>query len=627
MDELLEQFLIEGPELVHQAADDLLALERSPADLEALNSAFRAVHTLKGSVGLFDIAPMGALLQAAEDLLVAVRGDVVAITKPVIDDLLASVGQCERWLDDLADGGALGPGAEAASERLAALLRAHLSAGPTAARPHVAAEWAADLVRLHGDKMTGGAVALRYVPDAQAYFNGDDPLGLARTAPGLLVLSAALNEPIEGDYDPFTCNIVIEALYQAPLDAVQSAFRLVRDQVTLVEVAAPGVTARADASRTLRIDASRIDALADLVGELVVAKNGLAEIMGAPGVGGLRETYLSIDRLAGALHRRVMEMRLTSLSPVLRRLRPLAREIASSLGKDVEFIIDDHQTEADKSIVDGLYEPLLHILRNAIDHGLETTPERLAAGKPRSGRVTLTARPVGGQVMIEVTDDGRGIDPQTIRRVAAERGVMSEEALAALSDADAIDLIFAAGFSTARTVSAISGRGVGMDAVRAAVSRMGGRVSIRSAKGQGATFVLALPLTLVMTKIMIVACGAERFGAPLDAISETLQLKRDEVFPVRHGQAFVLRGEPVPLLYLSELLGSGARRDQQDAKVLVTGSGDGRLGIAVDQLLGRTDVIMRPMSGLLAGAPGVAGTTLTGDGQVLLILDLAELAQ
>jgi two-component system chemotaxis sensor kinase CheA len=285
---------------------------------------------------------------------------------------------------------------------------------------------------------------------------------------------------------------------------------------------------------------------------------------------------------------------------VFRRFPRTVREMAGHLGKSIDFSVEGEDVEADKSVVEGLFEPLLHVLRNAVDHGVEPEHLRLEAGKPAKARIVLKARRDGDRVVVEVEDDGRGIDPAVIRVVARERGVASRGELDRMSDAEAIDLIFAPGFSTASEVTDLSGRGVGMDAVRTAVERLGGQTSIRSRQGVGTTVRLSLPLTIVMPS--------------------------SRILPVRDAEAFVLRDRTIPLVRLADLLevprpaGAGP-----GMKVVVMAVGDERVGIAVDSFAERMDVLMRPMSGILAGMPGVMGTSLLGDGSVLMILDIPEL--
>jgi two-component system chemotaxis sensor kinase CheA len=428
---------------------------------------------------------------------------------------------------------------------------------------------------------------------------------------------------------------VIEAVSTADRAEVEAVFRFVADQVEFAGLAGVevGIAAPVEARRTLRIDAARVDRLAVLADDLVVAKGGLAELAaqvealsGGHVLGqALRARQAQIDRLVGDLHATVGRVRLVPLSPLFARFPRLARDIARSLGKTVEIEIEGSEVEVDKAVVDGLFEPLLHVLRNALDHGVEEAATRRTAGKPESGRIRLAARAGSDQVVIEVTDDGAGIDPARIRGLAVERGLLSQEAALALDDADAVDLIFLPGFSTATKVSEVSGRGVGMDVVRSAAARLGGKVAVSGAVGQGTVVRFVLPVTMVLTKVMIVACGAERYGLALENVVETTRVTADRVVPVRAGRAFLLRDQPLPLVNARRLLGAGETALRGSERVVVARVRGELVGFAVDAIVDRIDAAVRPMNGLLSGAPGLTGTTLLADGTVLMILDLAEL--
>ncbi|MBD2749956.1 chemotaxis protein CheA [Microvirga sp. BT688] len=662
MDDLLQHFIVEAHELIQQATDDLLALERSPQATAPMDSAFRAVHTLKGSVGLFDFAPMGIALHAAEDLLGALREKRAGIDSHVIDSLLACIGQAERWVAVIEQTGQLPPDAAEEGYRLARALRSQLDDDPAPA-PDAALQadlgWIEDLMAQARDPAAlrvqdRPLVAIRYTPRADCFFAGDDPMALLRSVPDLVAvrLSARDPWPPAAEIDPFSCNLRIEALSSAELDRIKAVFRFVPDQVTLHEVAqavqnqasvaafngggagvATGGTGGAGA-RMLRVDASRIDRLADLVGEMVIAKNALAHLAGQFDEGldrkhvsqGLLASQAAIERLVAELHGAVMDVRMMPMRDIFRRFPRAVRDLAGQLDRAIDFSMEGEEVEADKAVVEGLFEPLLHILRNAIGHGAEPDRLRLETGKPAKTRIVLRAYRSGDRVTVEVEDDGRGIDPAAIREAARQRGIASGDELGRMSDADAIDLIFAPGFSTASEVTDLSGRGVGMDAVRSAVERLGGQVSVRSLPGHGTTIRLSLPLTIVMTKVMAVRLGRELYGIPLDGIIETAFVPASQVLPVRDAEAFVWRDRTLPLVRLADLLGIQALGEApQRVKVVVMVAGDELVGVAVDGFAERMDVLMRPMTGILANMPGVMGTTLLGDGSVLMILDIPEL--
>jgi two-component system chemotaxis sensor kinase CheA len=624
IDELLAQFLVEGREQTLEAGVELTALHRGANDSARLERCFRAVHTLKGSADLLGLRPMGRMLHVAEDLLGALRqGEDGASRYPA---LLEAIDQVDRWLDALEVGGALPDDAEAVADRLIGQLGAEGGARTT---PTAASDWDG------GTAFAGRTgVAIRYTPHADSYFSGDDPLALIAAVPGLADLRVSLAEPVADPvlYDPFRCNLVIEALSTAALSQVEAALRLVRDQIALATIAPSAVVEAEPARRTVRVDAERIDHLAELADQLVVAKGGLAELAdqverlaGGQALGpALRARRLELDRLVESLHATVGQARMTPLAPLFGRFPRVVRETAAALGKTVSLEVAGGEVEVDKAVVDGLFEPLLHVLRNAADHGVETAEVRVAAGKSAEAAIRLSARTEGDQIVLEVADDGAGVDPARVRARAVARGLIATDA--EMSEGEIVDLIFRPGFSTRDTVSAVSGRGVGMDAVRAGVTRLGGQVEVQSRASVGTTVRMTLPIRTVLAKLMVVACGTERFGLPLESVVEVARVEARNLIPVRAGQAFVLRDQVVPLVDLAEALGGAVTPARSGPRRVVVGWANGELvGFAVDAVLSRTDAVVRPMTGLLAGARGVVGSTLDADGAVLLVLDLAEL--
>jgi two-component system, chemotaxis family, sensor kinase CheA len=647
MDELLEQFLIEGRELVEQTSSDLVALERDPSDPARLDTVFRAVHTLKGSVALFEFAPMGRALHAAEDLLGALRAKKAVVDRPMIDALLACVDASDRWIEEIARTEALPASAEQEARRITDALVAALNAkeGPRAAT--LSMTWLADLRRRTADILSsipegsGPITAVRYEPTEGSFLRGEDPVLIARDIPQLLDLHVSGRKPWGGEsLDAYSCNLVIEALSDAPIEEIRRVLHAVTEQVVIVEDIASAVPdapltptsekGAENTARMVRVDAARIDSLVDLVGELIVAKNNLGHLaaLAAESTLGhaLAANLAGFERLTGDMHRTVMRMRVTPLTRTFGRFPRWIRETSAKLGKNVDLQINDNGVEADKTIVDGVFEPLLHVLRNALDHGIEDAAVRQAAGKPTTGRISVAAQQQGEQIEISVSDDGGGLDIAKIREIAKLKGVMSAEAIDALDDKSASDLIFMPGFSTTSTVTDISGRGVGMDSVRTAIVGLGGRVSMSSILGVGTTVRMTLPQAIVMSTVVTVEVGEERFGVPIDAVAETCRVPHDRIHTIRDGEAFVLRNRTLPLLRLSELLQLPAvERAGAAAKVLVVNSGSHRVGVEVDGVSERLDVLLRPMTGLLSGMQGVVGSALLGDGRVLLVLDLPEL--
>ena len=645
MNPFIEQFLIEGRELVEQAVSDLLALETHPGEATHLDGVFRAVHTLKGSAGIVDFAAMARGLHAAEDVLSAVRAGTRTLTPALIGDCLSALDQVMRWLDSTEASGGEPPGnADAAAD----VMVARFGAAPPAmaARPPSPIDAAApDLATLCREILEAQhlmldvaeprglpghlASASRVVANVLRHVGGPAGAGeaLARVetagdpAPLIATIRTLLaGEGVEGG--PFATMMGIGD--HALPEVLIPAHRLTDGPRPVQEVAA----------RALRVDVERIDTLVRLAGELTVIKSAVGLLSGLAETGAdpaelasrLKDQHSQLDRLATALRHAVLQIRVLPLREVFQRFPRVVRDLGSNLGKPIRLVTEGDDTEADKEIVENLFEPLLHVLRNAADHGLEDAEERAAAGKPVPGTIRLHAARSGEQVIVEIEDDGRGIDVERIRILAEQRGAGSAAALAAMNEADVLGLIFAPGFSTAAQVTTVSGRGVGMDAVRTAVGRLGGSVGIESRAGRGTTVRFVLPFTLLITRIITVEAGGQTFGIPLDGVLETVRIGKGEITPVGAARAFTLRKHIVPLFDLATVVGTGEGRSRADEIVVVVVAIGGDLaGLAVERLGEPIDVMLKPMDGLLSGMQGVAGTTLLGDGRVLIVLDVQEL--
>jgi two-component system chemotaxis sensor kinase CheA len=392
----------------------------------------------------------------------------------------------------------------------------------------------------------------------------------------------------------------------------------------------------AGAPKTLKVDQEKIDRLMNLIGEMVVAKNGLPYLASrAESVFGVRELsreiktqYAVINRIAEEMQDAIMQVRMLPVSFVFQRFPRLVRDISRKLDKEVNLVLEGEDTEADKNIIESLADPLIHIVRNSLDHGLELPEVRRAAGKPAAGQLLIRATQEAGRVIIDIIDDGKGIDPEVIKRKAYGKGLIDEAELERMTDQEAINLVFAAGFSTVDVVSDLSGRGVGMDVVRSAVERVNGTVSLESTLGQGTRLRLSLPLSMAVTNVMIIESNQQIFGVPMDMVVETVRIPRSSIHAIKNHQTAVLRGQIVPLCSLNELLATGqAQRtnDEDELATLVVRIKGENVGIVVDEFREVVDVILKPMSGILGDLPGYTGSALLGDGSVLMVLNLKEL--
>jgi two-component system, chemotaxis family, sensor kinase CheA len=389
------------------------------------------------------------------------------------------------------------------------------------------------------------------------------------------------------------------------------------------------------AARSIKVDQEKIDRLMNLIGEMVVAKNALPYLAGrAESVYGVPEfareikaQYAVINRIAEEMQDSIMQVRMMPVSFVFQRFPRLVRDTSNRLGKEVSLVLEGEETEADKNIIESLGDPLVHIVRNSLDHGIELPEARIAAGKPAAGTLTIRASQEADRVVIEIRDDGKGIDPAVVKRKAYEKGLIDEERLERMSDQEAVNLVFASGFSTAETVSDLSGRGVGMDVVRTAIEKVNGTVQLESEKGKGTLIRISLPLSMAITNVMIVESNNQIFGVPMDAVVETVRVPRSQIKTIKRSMATVLRGRIVPLKGLNAMLGVGAGQkanDEDELAVLVVSVGDASLGIIVDDFHETVDIILKPMTGVLAGLDAYAGSALLGDGSVLMVLNIKE---
>ncbi|MDO9428496.1 MAG: chemotaxis protein CheA, partial [Methylobacterium sp.] len=420
------------------------------------------------------------------------------------------------------------------------------------------------------------------------------------------------------------------------------------DSGTAAADAAPVAAARPEAparsagtetrapQKTLKVEQAKIDLLMNLIGELVVSKNSLpflakrAETYGSREMSReIKEQYAVIDRLAQEMQGAIMQVQMLPVSDIFDRFPRLVRDLARKLGKQIELAVEGEDTAADKTIIEALGDPLLHIVRNSLDHGIEQPDLRRAAGKPPTARLRLRACQEADGVVIEVSDDGCGIDPARIRAIAIEKGLVDAEEAARLSDQEAINLIYRPGFSTVREISDLSGRGVGMDVVLTTVEKLGGRVAVTSRLGEGTTTRLVLPLSMAVTRVMVVEAADGVYGVPMDMIAETVRVPESRIQRIKRAEAFVLRNIVIPLVRMSTLLGVPARRRTGGAEaeeaVLVCQIDGRHVGLVIDDFREGMDVILKPLQGALTGLRGYSGTALLGDGRVLLVLDLKEL--
>ena len=626
--ELRDDFLVEAGELVQRLGEQLIQLEASPHDRELLNAVFRVFHTVKGGAGFLGIEPMVQLCHCAEELLNDARNAKLVLNAAHMDALLEALDLLNGMMAALAAGTPMSPPPSALLQRL----QPAVEAAPAAAQPKarstdpIEAEFEALLDTLYGQGGSPGAPAHAGNDIGEDEFESLlDTLHGKGGVPGAAAPSISAEKNAEISEDEFEAmldnlhgkgaapgSVAVASPAPAPAPAPVEAPR------------SPAAAKPAQAENTVRVDTTRLDTLVNRAGELVLLRNRLLSLATRSENETLSAMAGDLDRVSDDLQTAVLGMRMQPVGRLFQRFPRIVRDLARQLGKDIELIQEGEDTDLDRSLVEALADPLIHLLRNAVDHGLEDPAGRERAGKPPKGKVKLSASQRGERIVISVSDDGRGMDPEVLRRKAVEKGVIDATQAARLSEVECYELIFRPGFSTAATISDISGRGVGMDVVKTRVAELGGTLQVHSRLGHGSTLELTVPLTLAILRVLMVRVADRLFALPLSNVSEVFELnpQHDQMLDGRRVAAH--RGRALVLGDLKDwagISGPGGRH------VVVLHVGHMYLGCLVHEVIGREDVMVKPLGPLFEGVPGVAGATVTGDGRLALVLDLAALSQ
>ena len=390
--------------------------------------------------------------------------------------------------------------------------------------------------------------------------------------------------------------------------------------------AAPAEKPASEAETTVRVDTARLDEIMNMVGELVLVRNRLVRLGLNSGDEAMSKAVSNLDVVTADLQTAVMKTRMQPIKKVFGRFPRLVRDLARQLKKEINLELVGEETDLDKNLVEALADPLVHLVRNAVDHGVETPEEREASGKSRNGKVILAAEQEGDHILLSITDDGKGMDPAILRNIAVKRGVMDKDAADRLTDTECYNLIFAPGFSTKTEISDVSGRGVGMDVVKTKISQLNGSINIYSTKGQGSKIVIKVPLTLAIMPTLMVMLGNQAFAFPLVNVNEIFHLDLSRTNVVDGQEVVIVRDKALPLFYLKRwLVASAAHEEQREGHVVILSVGTQRIGFVVDQLVGQEEVVIKPLGKMLQGTPGMSGATITGDGRIALILDVPSM--
>ncbi|WP_298576858.1 chemotaxis protein CheA [uncultured Luteimonas sp.] len=583
--DICADFLVEVGEILDQLGEQMVALERAPADRECLNAVFRGFHTIKGGAGFLDFTTMVSVCHAVEDRLNAARDGSAPLDPPAFD----GVQQGIDLLIDMLHAISSGVEPEPAPEALLAALRA--GAAPVAAPAPAAAPVSAVATQAGaGDSLDD--LDFEALLDS-LHGSGGIPGEPAAPAPA----PAAVPVPAAAPPPP-----------PRPAPAPRAA-----------AAAAPE-----PADVTVRVDVRRLDAMVNLVGELVLARNRLKTLRPRLRDDDLDRAVAALDVATSRLQGAVMTARMQPVGRVFARFPKLARDVARQLDKQVNLEVTGAETELDRNLVEALADPLVHLVRNAIDHGIEMPEARRRAGKPELGTVRISAQQEGDHVAIEVRDDGAGIDPDRIRRKAVEKELIDDDAAARLSADECLQLLFLPGFSTRDAVSDLSGRGVGMDVVQSRIRELSGTVQIHSEIGAGSRFAIRVPLTLAILPTLLVEVEGDVYALPLVRVVEVLSHDPGRALWIDGQRVLDLRQQPLPLLGLREWLGM-APAPLPDSTCVVLQSGEARYCLAVDRVRGREEVVIKALPPTLRGLPGYAGASLIGDGRMALILDVDAL--
>ncbi len=686
-DEILQDFLVEASEILEQLSEELVDLEQQPDDADLLNSIFRGFHTVKGGAGFLSINPLVETCHRAEDVFNILRQGQRPVDAELMDAVLQALDVVNEMMASVRDGeepAAADPELLRRLELLAVPAGEEPEAPTPAAEPEPVVETVpepeaaapASPEAAKGDQPLPGAdeitedefEALLDQLHGEGKFNAQSAAEQSAAEP------AAPTTPAAGDSDEITedeFEALLDQLHgkgkhssaagadkapsEAPAAAAaapepaaepapkakpkpepkpesspEPAAKVEKPAAKPAAKSADKAAAKAPAAETtVRVDTQRLDDIMNMVGELVLVRNRLSTLKAAMADEELANAVGNLDVVTADLQLSVMKTRMQPVKKVFGRFPRVVRDLARNLKKEIDLEMHGEDTDLDKNLVEALADPLVHLVRNAVDHGIESPEEREAVGKPRKGKVILSAAQEGDHIMLSIEDDGKGMDPDVLRGIAVNKGVMDAEAAARLDDKECYNLIFAPGFSTKTEISDVSGRGVGMDVVKTRINQMNGSVEIDSEQGKGSKLTIKLPLTLAILPTLMVILGQQPFALPLASVVEIFNLDLSRTNTVDGQLTIRVRDRALPLFYLRKWLVSEitGEPDYSDGTghVVVVNVGSAQVGLVVDFLVGQEEVVIKPLGALLQGLDGMAGATITGDGKIALILDVPGL--
>ncbi|WP_462105670.1 hybrid sensor histidine kinase/response regulator [Campylobacter concisus] len=632
MKEIMEDFLIEAFELIEQIDHDLVELEANPEDLELLNRIFRVAHTVKGSSSFLNFDVLTELTHHMEDVLNKARKGELKITPDIMDVVLESVDMMKGLLESIRDNGSDAAAGIDIKNICVRLTQISEGEAPSAAAETPAAP-APEPVK-EPEPAAPAEEAAPEVSDAELSKLSDSEV--EAEIERLLKVRKAEDQARRASKGiaPKSPEEIAPAASDAPAPAPKPAPSRERD--TDKKVPAASSNSAVAQEQTIRVEVKRLDHLMNLIGELVLGKNRLLKIYddveeryeGEKFLEELNQVVSSLSLVTTDIQLAVMKTRMLPIAKVFNKFPRMIRDLSRELGKQIDLEISGEETELDKSIVEEIGDPLVHIIRNSCDHGIEDPETRKAMGKPEKGLVQLKAYNEGNHIVVEIVDDGKGLDADMLKAKSIEKGIITEREADAMSEKEAFGLIFKPGFSTAAKVTNVSGRGVGMDVVKTNIEKLNGIIDIESEVGKGTVMKLKIPLTLAIIQSLLVGTQEEFYAIPLASVLETVRVPIDDIYTIDGKNVLRLRDEVLSLVRLSDVFGVNKVFDGGDQTyVVIIGVAEAKLGIIVDTLVGQEEIVIKSMGDYLQNIPGIAGATIRGDGRVTLIIDVGAMME
>ena len=632
MKEIMEDFLIEAFELIEQIDHDLVELESNPEDLELLNRIFRVAHTVKGSSSFLNFDVLTELTHHMEDVLNKARKGELKITPDIMDVVLESVDMMKGLLESIRDNGSDSAAGIDIKNICVRLTQISEGEAPSAAAEAPAAP-APEPVK-EPEPAAPAEEAAPEVSDAELSKLSDSEV--EAEIERLLKVRKAEDQARRASKGiaPKSPEEIAPAASAAPAPAPKPAPSRERDADKKVPAASSSSAVAQE--QTIRVEVKRLDHLMNLIGELVLGKNRLLKIYddveeryeGEKFLEELNQVVSSLSLVTTDIQLAVMKTRMLPIAKVFNKFPRMIRDLSRDLGKQIDLEISGEETELDKSIVEEIGDPLVHIIRNSCDHGIEDPETRKAMGKPEKGLVQLKAYNEGNHIVVEIVDDGKGLDADMLKSKSIEKGIITEREADAMSEKEAFGLIFRPGFSTAAKVTNVSGRGVGMDVVKTNIEKLNGIIDIESEVGKGTVMKLKIPLTLAIIQSLLVGTQEEFYAIPLASVLETVRVPIDDIYTIDGKNVLRLRDEVLSLVRLSDVFGVEKVFDGGDhTYVVIIGVAEAKLGIIVDTLVGQEEIVIKSMGDYLQNIPGIAGATIRGDGRVTLIIDVGAMME